>query len=185
MSLCECISERVRLAHVRGRHYMGLGRYNKAAQCLVLAIQLGCPSAPTTLGYLFSRGLGVPEDEQAAFDLFTQAASRGCRVGIFNLGICFEFGRGGVEKDNTIARDHFLLAHKLGHQNAAGALAFLYDNEGDREEAIKWWKLAAHQGHESAKTNVMSYYLDDPIKQGPYIFDYLKPSEWMVMEDVP
>lgn len=58
------------------------------------------------LGMLTYMGYGVPKDRDRAFQLLQWADSRGCRTGIFYLGLCYFYGY-GTELDYARARECF------------------------------------------------------------------------------
>ena len=108
------------------------------------------PKALFALGYL---------DEQqgrygTAIELYKQAKDEGSLAAAYNLGRCWEIGRGKV-KNIKEAEKEYLYAAKLGHamsQFAIGLLKYNKDNKiEDYIEAVKWWRLADNNGSSPAR----------------------------------
>ncbi|EDQ88249.1 uncharacterized protein MONBRDRAFT_26462 [Monosiga brevicollis MX1] len=107
----------------------------------------GLPEAQVELGVRAYRGLEAPtlallalddiglEDslperiarEAPAIRLFRAAARQEHAEGHFNLGLCYQHGR-GVAPNRGLAREHMLLAAELSHGPAWNQLAILEDN---------------------------------------------------------
>ena len=108
------------------------------------------PKALFALGYL---------DEQqgrygTAIELYKQAKDEGSLAAAYNLGRCWEIGRGKV-KNIKEAEKEYLYAAKLGHAMSQFAIGLLKYNKGnkieDYIEAIKWWRLADNNGSSPAR----------------------------------
>ena len=70
--------------------------------------------------YYYGRN-GKPQDYKEAVRLYRLAADQGNAVAQYNLGICYEFGK-GVAKDLDEAIRLYRLAAEQGHENAKKAL---------------------------------------------------------------
>ena len=108
------------------------------------------PKALFALGYL---------DEQqgrygTAIELYKQAKDEGSLAAAYNLGRCWEIGRGTV-KNIKEAEKEYLYAAKLGHAMSQFAIGLLKYNKGnkieDYIEAVKWWRLADNNGSSQAR----------------------------------
>ena len=108
------------------------------------------PKALFALGYL---------DEQqgrygTAIELYKQAKDEGSLAAAYNLGRCWEIGRGKV-KNIKEAEKEYLYAAKLGHAMSQFAIGLLKYNKGnkieDYIEAVKWWRLADNNGSSPAR----------------------------------
>ena len=99
------------------------GDYTKAARLFRPFAEQRAPSAQFTLGMMYAKGQGVPQDYQAALKWFHRAADQGDAAAQNYLGLMYERGRG--------ARQDFILAH-MWSSIAAAAL-----NGDDGKAALK------------------------------------------------
>ncbi|WAW09869.1 sel1 repeat family protein [Oxalobacter vibrioformis] len=74
----------------------------KAANWAQKGADNGDPRAQLILAYLYENGLGVKEDAQKAFALYTKSANKGETFSMYSLGVMYEEGR-GVEKNREKA----------------------------------------------------------------------------------
>ena len=100
-----------------------------------------------------AKGPAVP----GKFLEYKAKAEQGDAEAQFNLGFCYDDGR-GVAKN---AREAVKWYRKAAEQNYAPAqsnLGYCYDNgrgvEQDAEEATNWYRKAAEQGHPEAQSNL-------------------------------
>lgn len=105
----------------------------KAARYYKLAADQGHDKAQFTLGRYYEDGNGVKKNLTDAFKYYKLAADQGHEKAQFNLGRCYENGI-GAEKDQS--------PKDLGPKDLGPK---------DLEQAVKYYKLAADQGHDSAK----------------------------------
>lgn len=99
------------------------------------------------LGYIADTGDGGPRDAAEAVKWYTLAAAKGQHEAERNLAGIYGSGRGVIQND-TEARRLFTLAAEGGDAQAQYALGEWY-SEG-RDFSIKWFRLAAKQGHAEA-----------------------------------
>ena len=99
------------------------GDYTQAARLYRPFAEQGVASAQSSLGVMYAKGQGVPQDYQAALRWFHKAAEQGDASAQNNLGLMYERGRG--------ARQDFILAH-MWSSIAAAAL-----NGDDGKAALK------------------------------------------------
>lgn len=100
-----------------------------------------------------------------------QTADLGDVQAQFNLGLCYEFGR-GVAKDQIMAMKWFRDAAEQGYDEAQYTLGCCYNgDEGfpkDAGEAVKWWGKAAAQGHANAEYCLgLIYYVGQGVPRNP------------------
>ncbi len=107
------------------------GDYTQAARLYRPFAEQGMASAQFSLGVMYARGQGVPQDYQAALKWFHRAAEQGHASAQDNLGLMYERGRG--------ARQDFVLAH-MWSSIAAAAL-----NGEDGKAAVKRRDYVASQ----------------------------------------
>jgi TPR repeat protein len=89
------------------------GDYVRAARQLGPAAQLGNARAQAMLGFMFERGLGVPQDYGVAADWYRRAAEQGYAAAQYSLGLLYDKGFGVPLND--------VLAHKWLNLAAAAA----------------------------------------------------------------
>ncbi|EDO38990.1 predicted protein, partial [Nematostella vectensis] len=110
---------------------------------------------------------------------FQRASNNGHPLAQFNLGLCFEHGK-GVDKDLNAAAECYKLAASLGHGGALYNLA-LYHMEGigglakDEAKALELLELAAQSGTWKAQCYLGIYYADESSNHVDYdkAFSYL------------
>ena len=111
-------------------------------------------NAQYTLGLLYAKGEGVPQDYVEAREWWLKAAEQGDASAQYNLGIYYHNGQ-GVPQDYVEARKWYLKAAEQGHADAQFNLGSLYSNgQGvpqDYVTAYAWANIAAVQGDETAK----------------------------------
>jgi len=80
----------------RGELYADLWMYSKAMADFkrILEIDPGNPYAQLDLGYMYLYGMGVPADDEAAFQWFLKAAEQGLANAQFDVGLCYYYGWG-------------------------------------------------------------------------------------------
>lgn len=120
------------------------------------AADQGHAPSQALLGYILDRA----EENEAAYELYEQAARQGNADGMYGLGTLYLNGE-GVERSNEQTVRWFASAAEAGHDVAAMALATAY-LEGSiglapsRERAVAWLELAAGRGYEPAKERLAS-----------------------------
>jgi TPR repeat protein len=107
------------------------GDYTQAARLYRPFADQGIASAQFSLGVMYARGQGVPQDYQAALKWFHRASEQGHASAQDNLGLMYERGRG--------TRQDFVLAH-MWSSVAAAAL-----NGEDGKVAVKRRDYVASQ----------------------------------------
>ena len=92
-----------------------------------------------------------------AVKCFRQAAEMGYSDAQYNLGYCYDYGR-GVTQDSTEAAKWYTMAAEQGNISAQNNLAILYETghgvEKDLAEAVRWYRAAAEQGDVDAQFNL-------------------------------
>ena len=109
------------------------------------------------LGSSYARGVGVPQDEKRACELYKVAADQGDHQAQYNLGIMYDKGRGVIQSD-TLAFKYFQLSAIQGLANAQDYVGVYYANgtgvEQSFTKAREWWTKAAAQGYAGAIRNL-------------------------------
>ena len=130
-----------------------LGRYGlekdvtRAVELYERAAELGVKEAHYCLGFLYSKGKDVEKDTAKAIRHYEAAAMKGDVQARHNLGT--EEGKAG---NHDLALQHYLMAAKMGHQNALNAVKGLFT----RGYATKADYAAALRGYQSAVAEMRS-----------------------------
>ncbi len=154
------------------------GDYGEAFNIFLPLAEEGNAEAQTMIGYLYATGNGVPQNDDAALRWYTSAAEQGYALAQLNLGIMYEnvrAGSGGV----GLAQRWYRLAAEQGNAEAqfrvgsfSKTLAEIAGTtnrvpgsvriEPDKEyaTALRWYRLAAEQGHIEAQYNLAMMYAE-------------------------
>jgi TPR repeat protein len=134
------------------------GEAAAAREVLDRLVAAGNAAAMTQLGLLYYAGHGVAADEARAYALFERAAQAEDRDAMFLLGRMNLLGHGPARNHADADRDAarwFFEAARRGHVDAQYHLGLLfYAGTGvqkNPEEAMKWIRRAADNGHEAAR----------------------------------
>ena len=99
------------------------------------------PSA-TLVGYMYEKGIGIPADPVRALKAYERGAQAGCVTGVFNLGLCYLYGK-GTAKNEKKAFQYISFAAEHGFV-VRGLLAELYQKgigtPVDLKKAAEWAK---------------------------------------------
>ena len=133
-------------------------------------------SLQDTTYYLEARNLQL----LAPILMFRRAAEMGDPQGMYKLGVCYDFGKGGLKKDDVKAVEWYQKAAEAGNANAMMSLGVCYDfGQGglteDEAKAMEWWKKAAEAGDATAMHNLGYAY---GCGQGGLTKDEAKAVEW-------
>lgn len=122
----------------------------------------GDAEAQFTLGAMYYKGQGVPQDYKEAVRWYTKAAEQGYVEAQSSLGSMYLIGN-NIQQDYTKAAKWLTKAAEQGHAEAQKNLAFMYEiGQGvpqNYKEAVKWFRKAAEQGGLRSQVKLgMSYY---------------------------
>lgn len=114
----------------------------------------GNAEASYHLGMLYNNGLGVPQDNARALELFRAAAEAGDPLGAYKLG-CYYAGQfGGIPPDPALALRYKTIAARAGYSLAQLEVAILHHQRGEYREAYGWFEAAARQGDAQSLYNL-------------------------------
>ncbi|GEM_PF-3311510 len=106
------------------------------------------------LAVLYENGMGVRQDKNKAFELYSLAAEQGLIIAFNNLGTMYQQGE-GTSQDYTQAIKWYKKGVKYNNANAQKNLASAYRNgtgvTRDYNKAIELLELAANQGIREAQ----------------------------------
>ncbi len=109
--------------------------------------------AQFALGWMYRKGLGVPQDSRQAARWYRLSAEQGHAQAQYNLGLLYDNGL-GVLQDYKEAAKLYRLSAEQGVAQAQFNLAVMYVNgEGvlkDYVRAHMWYNIASANGHEKA-----------------------------------
>ena len=118
------------------------------------AADLGDWGARALLAHFYLEGLGPLEtndvlkpDPYKAVEIARMAAREMQPWGLYDLGVAYEHGYGGVNYDVDLAWAYYLRAAQLGSPEAQMALAQAYTVASRRDEAVAMLRCAYFQGH--------------------------------------
>jgi uncharacterized protein len=118
------------------------------------AADLGDWGARALMAHFYMHGLGTLEsnhvldaDPEKAVEIRRAAAEAGLPWGLYDLGVAYEHGYGGVTQDEDLAWAYYLRAAQLGSPEAQMALASAYGKAGRRNEVEVMLRCAYQQGH--------------------------------------
>ena len=95
--------------------------------------------------------------------MYRRAAEMGNPTGMFKLGICYDFGKGGLTKDEAKAVEWYQKAAEAGNAYAMCMLDgyYAFGKGGltkDEAKALEWCQKAAEAGNAIAMSNLAFYY---------------------------
>jgi len=106
------------------------------------------------LGNSYYRGgMGLPQDNRKAFELWKRGAELGSITAHYCLGIVYRTGR-GVDIDKERAAYHMKLAAIGGHEVARHALGMIELESGNIDRAMKHFMIAARSGFDESLKGV-------------------------------
>ena len=138
--------------HLERQHNIDIMKYTKLFVLFALLAFAGMAAAQNS----FQKGVEYYENGKydKAVPIFRDLAEQGDAVAQYNLGVCYENGR-GVTQSYTEAVKWYTKAAEQGYAAAQCNLGVCYKNgEGVTQsytEAVKWYTKAAEQGHAGAK----------------------------------
>jgi hypothetical protein len=131
------------------------------AQATRLLADKGDAQAEHDLGFLYSHGQGVVQDDAEAVHWYRESAGQGNAEGENGLGYMNEEGR-GVEQDYGQALRLYRLAADQGCAKAQNNLGLMCSQGRgvlkDPDEALRWYRKAAYQGFAPAENNLGTAY---------------------------
>lgn len=132
-----------------GEAAMAQGQFARALAAFAPLAKAGDAKAQYFMGYIFSRGLGVPADDKEALKWYRLAAAQGLAEAQFDIGSLYSEGR-GVPRDDVEAFKWWLRAAEGGDQLAQSNVSNMYrDGVGTPQnlvDAYKWKVLSETRG---------------------------------------
>jgi uncharacterized protein len=130
------------------------GDFFNAEKLLRPLADQGNPKAEYYMGFLYAQGNGVSQSMDKAIDWWKKAAAQNYAPAELNLGMVYESGQGGIEKNPQEAANWYRKAAALGDTQAETSLGDMYvTGRGvakDPREAAKLYKAAVAKGYAPA-----------------------------------
>ncbi|HGN1705456.1 TPA: tetratricopeptide repeat protein [Providencia rettgeri] len=111
------------------------------------------------LGIKYRDGDGVEKDINKSIMWFEKSAAQGNVVATMSLGIIYGGGQLGVPKDSAKAIRYYMPVAKMGNDiypfnlMAQRYLAMSYEDLGDKNNALLWYKKAAEDDGQIGKSS--------------------------------
>lgn len=156
------------------------GNYSKALKIYSSGAQKGSMAAQTSLGLMYSKGLGTKQNYTKALKYYILAAKQGYPNAQYNIGVMFREGK-GVNQDNAEAVRWYKMAASQGLPDAQNNLAFMYINglgiQRNIKKALLLIRKASAQGNTKSQYTLGTMYrYGIGVKQ-----NYLKAYMWFTI----
>jgi TPR repeat protein len=129
------------------------GQHAESFDPILRAALSGKTQAMFYLGYLYSTGVGTPQDRVEARYWYEQSANAGVVGAMNNLGFLYDVGA-GVPQNYAVAREWYLKAANGGYAAAMWNLGLMYEyGTGVTKSipaALDWYRKAAALKYEDA-----------------------------------
>jgi len=123
------------------------GHSPQAAELYRRGAANGDPSAALKLGLMIDEGAASSATFGTAGIWFTRACDLGDEVGCHNVGVGFEYGKSGLERNYESARTFYERAAMRGYIQSQYNLGSMYANEYFHDDALGLtWLLRARLG---------------------------------------
>jgi hypothetical protein len=109
--------------------------------------------------YYCNGGMGLPQDNNKAMELWLKAGELGCMSSYYNIGDCYYFGQ-GVERDMKKAKQYYEFAAMGGVATARNDLACVEADAGNMDRAMKHWMISAGAGHDDSLKNIRECFFE-------------------------
>jgi len=124
----------------------------------------GNADAQTSLAFMHQNAQGCEVDDQKTLELYTQASQKKQPYALFNLGILYANGLGGVEHDLFKAHELFMEAATREVPPAMYEVALMLERglgcAQNYSEAAFWYEEGAKRGHLKCFNNLGVLYKD-------------------------
>jgi len=130
------------------------GDYVNAEKLLHPLADQGNPKAMYYMGYMCAQGNGVSQDMGKAIDWWKKASEKNFAPAELSLGMTYESGQGGIDKNPQEAAKWYRKAAEQGDTQAETSLGDMYVTgrgvNKDPREAAKLYKAATAKGYAPA-----------------------------------
>jgi TPR repeat protein len=124
---------------------------NRGFQLAEQGASLGCLHCTGVLGFCYWAGLGCAIDKSLSLQLACASAAGDSRYGFWTLGLLHRLGEGGAFRDTQYSLELFNFAAALNLDAAQFMIGYAYfyglGISTDVSQALRWFSMAAAQGH--------------------------------------
>ena len=113
--------------------------------------------AQNELADMYLYGHGIEQDEEEGVKWLKRSTEMGYWRSMNNLANCYSAGI-GVLQDELKAIDLYKKVYELGLGNAANKIGFIYSDQENYEEAVKWYRRGFEKGHDWSGYNLAYHY---------------------------
>lgn len=121
----------------------------------------GYVKAQFRMGWIYERGLGVPQDYQKAREWYEKAMANGGSSAMARMGVLYELGL-GVEKNYTKAANYYKEAIRLENGLGYAALGWMYETgkgvQLDKLKAAEYYRQGMERGNYLAMSRLALLY---------------------------
>lgn len=151
--------------------------YSQAIIQFKQAAATGNTLAEYNIGIMYSKGLGVPEDDAQAAYWYKKVAYKDIKEGQYTLGMAYFFGGVNLEKDYTEAANWLEKAALQGDAKAQFRMGNIYDQglgrDKDLKLAFEWLSKAAEQNENRAQNNLgIMYAMGEGVERNMQLSNY-------------
>jgi TPR repeat protein len=149
---------RGRERYLEGVRLYKAGQYQDSRKAFEAAAAAKNVTAMAYLGFLYSHGRGVPQDDARAAAWYRQGAEAGDARAMYNLGALYDQGR-GVPKDDRQAESWYRKAANAGDTAAMTTLGSMYESgrgglPKDEQMGLSWFRKAVEKGDPAGMVNL-------------------------------
>lgn len=160
---------------LKGKDAFNQGCYDDAASLFKQAADLGSVDGQIMLGFCYEYGVGIDQDEDLAFEYYTQAECMDELCSHFEK-VAYEFNFAYInETTKRCAVAWYSKAMACGSISAHKRLGAMYSQMGMVEEGLRLTQIAADQGDVEAMANLGVFYGFEDYK----ILDHEKSFYWL------
>ena len=159
------LPSRALMAHMLTEGREGVAKdWNAAFELVEEGARLDCHHCQGVMAWCYLDCMGCVRDVARSLELARESSGKGSRYGQFVLGGLYLWGVGGVARDIAQAVALYRLAASQNLDGAQDALGHMYDQglgfivDEDDAEALRFFHLAAAQGHPWALLNVALFH---------------------------
>ncbi len=131
------------------------------------------------LGLLLDKGEINASDYGEAKIWFERACELGQVIGCHNLGVAFEYGKNGCQKNYDESRKYYFKAANAGYMHSQYNLGSLYSNNyfPDDLEGYKWMLIAKKTAEACSSEPICKWVIKDPPGHRAKLRNRLSPSQ--------
>jgi len=113
--------------------------------------------AQNELADMYLYGHGIEQDEEEGVKWLKRSTEMGYWRSMNKLANCYSAGI-GVLQDELKAIDLYKKVYELGLGNAANKIGFIYSDQENYEEAVKWYRRGFEKGYDWSGYNLAYHY---------------------------